>query len=128
MQNEILEGNQKRRSRVLIVDNSPVMRKIINEVLVALPRMEVVGQAKDGMEALECIQQLQPDIVIMDIQMPRMSGLEALRKLPPGRCRVIMLSAAGEEIYVEKCRQLKAEHFFDKITGFQEFVECVAAM
>ena len=128
MQKEISEGNQERRSRVLIVDNSAVMRKIINEALAELPRVEVVGQAKDGVEALECIRQLQPDIVIMDIQMPRMSGLEALRQIPPGRCRVIMLSAAADQWYMEKCRQLNAEQVFNKLTGFQEFVECVAAM
>jgi len=64
----------------------------------------------------------------MDIQMPRMSGLEALRQIPPGRCRVIMLSAAADQWYMEKCRQLNAEQVFNKLTGFQEFVECVAAM
>ena len=69
----------QRRSRVLIVENSPVMRKIINDVFTGLSRMEVVGLAGDGVEALEAIQRLQPDLLVMDIQMPRMGGLEVLK-------------------------------------------------
>ena len=113
------------RQRVLIVENSPVMRKIIGDVFAPLPRMEVVGHAKDGVEALESIAQLQPDIVVMDIQMPRLSGLEVLKRLPPGQCRVIMLSAHADEFYVEKCRQLRADNFFDKLTDFHAFVDYV---
>ena len=128
MKNPVAETNQPRRSRVLIVENSPVMRKIINDVFTTLPRMEVVGQAVDGVEALDAIQRLQPDLLVMDIQMPRLSGLEVLKRMPKDRCRVIMLSAHADPFYVEKCRELRADHFFDKLTDFHGFVEFVSAM
>ncbi len=113
---------------MLIVDNSPVMRKIINDVFTGLSRMEVVGLAGDGVEALEAIQRLQPDLLVMDIQMPRMSGLEVLNRMPKEHCRVIMLSAHADPFYVEKCRELHADHFFDKLTDFHGFVELVSGM
>lgn len=123
-----MEETQTRRSRVVVVDNSPVLRKIIVEVLSALPRLEVVGQAGDGVEALAAVQKLQPDILILDIQMPRLNGLEVLKRLPKGGCRVIMLSAHADEMYIEKCRELHAPHFFDKLNDFPRFVEFVSGL
>jgi two-component system chemotaxis response regulator CheB len=123
-----MEGTQERRSRVLIVDNSPVMRKIISDVVGALPRLEIVGQAGDGIEALAAVEKLQPDILILDIQMPRMNGLEVLKRLPKDKCKVIMLSAHADEMYVEKCLELRASHFFDKLNDFPGFVELVTGL
>jgi DNA-binding NarL/FixJ family response regulator len=128
MNNPVAEGTPARRSRVLIVENSPVMRKIIQDVFETLPRMEVVGQAGDGVEALDAIQRLQPDLLVMDIQMPRMSGLEVLKRLPKEHCQVIMLSAHADPFYVQKCRELSADHFFDKLTDFHGFVELVSTL
>jgi len=104
------------------------MRKIITDVFTVLPRMEVVGEARDGIEALEAIHRLQPDLLVMDIQMPRMSGLEVLKRMPKDCCRVIMLSAHADPFYMEKCRELHADYFFDKLTDFHGFVEFVSAM
>jgi DNA-binding NarL/FixJ family response regulator len=123
-----MEETQARRSRVVVVDNSPVLRKIIVEVLAALPRLEVVGEAADGLEALDAVQKLRPDILIMDIQMPRMSGLEVLKRLPKDACQVIILSAHSDEMYIEKCRELHARHFFNKLNDFPRFVEYVSGL
>jgi chemotaxis response regulator CheB len=123
-----MEETPERRSRVLVVDNSPVLRKIIVEVLTALPRLEVVGQAGDGLEALDAVQKLHPDILILDIQMPRMNGLEVLKRLPKDGCQVIMLTAHADEMYIEKCRELHARHFFDKLNDFPRFVEFVSGL
>ncbi len=64
--------------QVLVVDDSALMRKLISDLLESDPRIEVMDTARDGVEAVEKVAALHPDVVTMDIQMPRMSGLEAL--------------------------------------------------
>ncbi len=80
-------------TRVLIVDDSRVMRKIISKILEKDPHIEVVGAAGDGFEALEKIEELKPDVVTLDVEMPRMDGIETLRRIMSGKpVPVIMLS------------------------------------
>jgi len=63
--------------RVLIVDDSPVMRKALRNIVTADPQMEVIGEAHDGREGVELAQALKPDVITMDIEMPRLTGLQA---------------------------------------------------
>jgi two-component system, chemotaxis family, protein-glutamate methylesterase/glutaminase len=81
--------------RVLVVDDTAIYRKIVAEALQQLPGIEVVGRAPNGQVALTQIEQLRPDIVTLDVEMPVMDGLETLRQLQRRRVPVgvIMLSA-----------------------------------
>lgn len=90
--------------------------------------MEVVGEARDGAEALEVFQDLQPDVLTLDIQMPKMRGLEVLKRLSGTNCRVILLTAYGDDMYREKCLELNVLGFYDKITEFHDFLEFVKSM
>ncbi|HJX94045.1 MAG TPA: response regulator, partial [Candidatus Acidoferrum sp.] len=67
------------RIRVLVVDDSALMRKLIPSVLARDPAIEVVGTAMDGAFALKKIEELHPDVVTLDLEMPRMDGMETLR-------------------------------------------------
>ena len=67
--------------RVLVVDDSPVVRAILKGMLESEPGLQVVGDAKDGEEAIQLTCQLRPDVVTMDIRMPRVNGLEATRQI-----------------------------------------------
>ncbi|MGB9682042.1 MAG: protein-glutamate methylesterase/protein-glutamine glutaminase [bacterium] len=67
--------------KVLIVDDSALMRKIIRDILERQPEIEVVGTAKDGLEAIEMAETLNPDVVTLDVEMPKMNGLETLSKI-----------------------------------------------
>ncbi|WP_062197874.1 protein-glutamate methylesterase/protein-glutamine glutaminase [Massilibacterium senegalense] len=84
--------------RVLVVDDSAFMRKLISDFLNEDRRIEVVGVAKNGNEALEKVQQLNPDVITLDIEMPVMDGLTALSKLMRTNPKpVVMLSSSTAE-------------------------------
>lgn len=74
-------GTDTPRTRVLVVDDHAIVREGIASVLENDTRLAVVGEAGDGIEALELLQQLQTDVVLMDVNMPRMNGIEATREI-----------------------------------------------
>jgi DNA-binding NarL/FixJ family response regulator len=104
------------RSRILIVDDHEIFRKGLSSLLEALPRFEICGEASNGLEAVEKAKELLPDVILMDISMPQIDGLQAtgiIRKEAPNSRVVIlsqhdsphMLSAAmkaGASAYVTK--------------------------
>jgi adenylate cyclase len=82
------------RKRVLIVDDSYIMRKLVQEIVESDPDLEVVDTAENGMVALKKVRQIKPDVVLLDIEMPEMSGLETLRRLGlRSPCKVVILSS-----------------------------------
>jgi CheY-like chemotaxis protein len=117
--------NQQARLRVLIVDDSVKVRQDLALLLSTFPRLELVGEAQDGLEALSAIERLDPDLIILDIRMPKMNGFEVLKALEQDRRKriVIAISALADESCKEKCLQLGAHNFFDKVTEFGKFVE-----
>jgi len=81
------------RKRILVVDDSFIMRNLMTEIVESDPDLEVVGTAEDGKIALQRVRQLKPDVVLLDIRMPEMSGLETLRRLGlRSACKVVVLS------------------------------------
>jgi len=91
------------RTRILIVDDSALFRTMLQNVVRDLSECEVVGTASNGFEALDRIEQLSPDVVTLDVEMPGLSGIDVLRELKRRGCRsrVIMVSrftAAGTQV------------------------------
>lgn len=90
-----MSGN---RVRVLVVDDSALMRKLISQILARDSDIEVVGTAMDGMFGLKKLEDLRPDVVTMDLEMPRMDGMEALRQITrKSTVPVIIVSALSTE-------------------------------
>ena len=84
--------------RVLVVDDSALMRQFISDIIRSDPRLEVAGTARDGRDALAQIHNLKPDVVTMDVEMPNMSGLEALQEImKTNPLPVIMVSSMTQE-------------------------------
>ncbi len=84
--------------RLLIVDDSAFMRNALSAMLSSDPEIKIVGTARDGLEAIEKIASLKPDIVTMDVEMPRMDGIAALRHImETNPLPVIMVSSIATE-------------------------------
>jgi two-component system chemotaxis response regulator CheY len=103
------------KARVLIADDASFMRQMIREIIEP-EGYEVVGEATDGMEAVEQFESLHPDLVTMDIVMPKRSGIDAVKGIiekSPGAC-VVMCSALGQETLVMEALLAGARDFIVK--------------
>jgi DNA-binding NarL/FixJ family response regulator len=118
------------RLRVLIAEDSPRMRKSLSDACACLPHLEVVGEVADGFDTIEAVRDLKPDVLTLDIHMPRINGLDVLRIMQREKCEcvVIVLTALVDDFYREKCQELKADYFFDKITELDRFLETIKAI
>ncbi len=117
----------ERMTRVLVVDDSAYMRKVIRQMLMRSPFLDVVGTARDGAEALELVEQLRPDVVTVDLMMPEMDGLAFLREQMARRPvpvvvvstshgaseQVLLALEAGAVEVVQKPSALATEQVFD---------------
>ncbi len=106
--------------RVLVVDDSACMRKVLSNILASQPDIEVVATARDGLDALEKVALLDPDVVTLDVEMPRLDGLRTLERIMAERPRpVVMVSSltqAGAEATV-RALALGAVDFVTKPSG-----------
>ncbi|HEY0803095.1 MAG TPA: response regulator transcription factor [Steroidobacteraceae bacterium] len=94
--------------RVLVVDGQPLMREGIAAVLSGKPDLTIVGEASDGQEAIEKFRALRPDVTVMDLQMPRLSGIDAIHAIrhETPNARVVMLTTTTGDFWAR--RALKA--------------------
>ena len=100
----------QRNIRILIADDHPIFRDGLRKLLEAEPGLRVVGEASDGAEAVALARQLTPDILLLDLAMPRQPGIEALRELVSTQTpvRTILLTAAIERAQIVEALQLGA--------------------
>ena len=114
--------------RVLIVDDQALVRAGFRMILESEPDVEIVGEAGDGAEALEAARELSPDVILMDIRMPNLDGLEATRRLleTPGDVpRVLMLTTFDLDEYVYEALRAGASGFMLKDTPPEQLVEAI---
>jgi len=116
--------------RVLLVDDQPLLRTGFRLILSSEEDLDVVGEAGDGEVALSQVRALEPDVVLMDIRMPRMDGVEATRRLTehsgPGRVpRVIVLTTYDSDEYVVEALRAGASGFLLKDVPAEDLVDAV---
>jgi DNA-binding NarL/FixJ family response regulator len=114
--------------RVLIVDDQSLVRAGFRMILDAEPEIEVVGEASDGLEAVLAARQTEPDVILMDIRMPNVDGLEATRRLLDGRTddlRVLILTTFDLDEYVYEALRAGASGFLLKDTPPEQLVDAI---
>lgn len=113
--------------RVLIADDQALLRTGFRVILEAEPDLEVVGEAKDGREAIEAAATLRPEVVLMDIRMPNLDGIEATRRLVQGQNapRILILTTFDIDEYVYEALRAGASGFLLKDAGADELLQGV---
>ena len=116
--------------RILIADDHGIFRDGLRRLLEAEPDLCVIGEAADGAEAVALVAQLRPDILLLDLAMPRVPGMEVLRELAAGKhpVRTILLTASVERPQILEALQLGARGVVHKESATQVLLKSIAAV
>lgn len=112
--------------RILIVDDAAFMRMMIKDIL-SKNGYEVVGEAENGLKAIEKYKELTPDLVLMDITMPEMDGIEAVKRIKAidNNAKIVMCSAMGQQAMVIESIQSGARDFIVKPFQAERVLEAI---
>lgn len=114
-----------RSLRVFLAEDSPAVRRQLAELLAEIPGTHVVGEAASGRETLEGVQREAPDLLLLDLRMPRGDGFHVLRRLQRGRPITLVLTNSADSRTRARCLELGALRVFDKSTEFEEMLEYI---
>lgn len=119
---------KSKRIRIILVDDHPVIRQGLRKILASFDEIAVEGEASSGREAINLANAIKPDVVVMDISMPEMSGIEATailrRDLP--EVKVLALSMHENVAYIKQALRAGARGYILKDSGPKELVEAIA--
>jgi len=113
--------------RVLLADDQPLIRAGLRVLIVDTPDLDVVGEASTGAEAVRLVTEVQPDVVVMDIRMPGMDGIEATRIITAGgaETRVLILTTFDDDEYVYAALRAGASGFLVKDMALEEIIGAI---
>ncbi len=116
--------------KIVLADDHAVVRRSLCLLITEDAALELVGEAADGLEAIRAVHSLQPDLLLTDIKMPQMSGLEVLQYLRNEKnpVAIIILSNHSEPLYVEAAMRLGANGFVAKSSGLESLMEAIQAV
>jgi DNA-binding NarL/FixJ family response regulator len=116
--------------RVILADDSALILARLQDALSSYTNVEILGSFKNGTEALDAIKTLRPDLAIIDIKMPGLSGLEVLIEVrkEDRKIKIIIITFYSSDYYEKLARQLGADYFFSKVDDFEKVSEVVAQL
>lgn len=119
--------NKKKKITVLIADDQTLFRAGIKDILTGEKWVEVIGEASDGLEAVALAKKFKPDVVLMDIKLPKMDGINATRKIREvcPQVNVLMLSSFEDEAHVLEAIQAGANGYLSKMLPATELVNSI---
>jgi two-component system response regulator NreC len=120
----------REKIHILLADDHAVVRQGFKMILAAQPDMEIVGEAGNGREALDLAGQLQPDVIVMDVAMPELNGIEATRRVADvsPRSRVLALSMHKDSVYVREILRAGARGYLLKDSISSDLLAAVRAV
>ena len=120
----------REKIHILLADDHAVVRQGFKMILAAQPDMEIVGEAGNGREALDLAGQLQPDVIVMDVAMPELNGIEATRRIAAlsPRSRVLALSMHKDSVYVREILRAGARGYLLKDSIASDLLAAVRAI
>jgi DNA-binding NarL/FixJ family response regulator len=120
----------REKLKVLIVEDSEVVTRRIRSMLKEMTHVTVVGEAINGTEALAITDTMDPDVVLLDIHLPGMNGVEILKeiKLNHGRTCVMMLTNYSDLHHRKRCKEAGADYFFDKSIEFEKVPDVLTTL
>jgi DNA-binding NarL/FixJ family response regulator len=113
--------------RVLIADDHRLFAEALEAILAAEPEMQVVGRARNGEEAVAQALELKPDVILMDIAMPGVDGVEATKQIrrEQGGCRIVMLTGSNSRTDVARAREAGAAAYVTKDRIAAQLIEAI---
>jgi len=120
----------KKKIRILLADDHKLVRQGFRMILLAQPDMDVVGETGNGREAVELARSLKPDVVIMDVTMPELNGIEATRRIHENspNIRVLALSVHRDSVYVREIVRAGAEGYLLKESADTDLLAAVRSV
>lgn len=114
-------------TRVVLADDHDVVRQGLKRLLDRVPEIEVVGEARNGLQALQSVADLQPDVLLLDIEMPLMDGIEVARRLQEAKIqvRILILSAYDDREYIQALLEIGVSGYLIKGDAPNKIVEAV---
>lgn len=113
--------------KIVLADDHAAVRNSLRLLIAEEPDLELVGEAVDGLEAIRAVHALKPDLLLTDIKMPQMSGLEVLQYLRNEKnpVAIIILSNHSDTLYVEAAMRLGANAFVAKSSGLEALMDAI---
>jgi two-component system, NarL family, response regulator NreC len=123
-------SSTKKSIRILLADDHAMVRQGFKMILSAQPDMEIVGEAGNGREAVEMAAEMKPDVVVMDVAMPELNGIEATRRITEAmpQTRVLALSMHKDSVYVREILRAGARGFLLKDAIDRDLLAAVRAV
>lgn len=116
--------------KVLLADDSILITGRLTQLLNGVAQLEIVGTVNNGTDALEALRVLKPDLAIVDIQMPGLSGLDVIREIRKvdKQVKFIVFTLFSSELYRQMALQLGADYYFSKVTDFNKILPVVTEL
>lgn len=114
--------------RIIIADDHPIFRGGLRQIISADLSIEIIGEAENGEKALEIIQELKPDIAVLDIDMPKKTGLDVIRELKDSNTKIIFLTMYAEEDIFDEAMDLGIKGYVLKDSAVNDIIECILSV
>jgi len=115
--------------RILIADDHPGIRKTVRSTLEQHPRFEVVGEAEDGAKAIREARRLKPDVVVLNVAMPVLNGLEAAREIKTSlpQSAIVILSLNVDQLFIEEAKKIGVRAYVAKTEAGKALIKAIEA-